>query len=542
MSPIDEALKVRYPALLSDRRREPIHLSRNLNTMKNITDTLIQSLSREEYRSFKYFLQGRANGLAEREDLTLLEQIRSGKSPKTSTNAMYQTRKRLKKQLEQFALLENLKHDEFSKILRFVEMAKFLFRKTLFDQAWAYLMKAERLAEEAEEYQLLDQILNIQLAYSYNIVVPAPEGLFVPRLLEKRKQNLAYATTDSNFNAAYGQLIYEIRKRLSGNLEFDIDELSKHIFKEYQLEKDYSGDNNWRIFCKQVSMVCRILREKKDFKELNSYAIQSYETLERNSALDKVSPDFRIDLIDTICVAAIRAKDYLNYEKYINLHAFYGRKMQGNSSEQTYYDFIPYVDVADLYFVTNRLPEARERLLAVQKKYAGHTHSARIFCLLRMSLMALHFKYGEYDHCIRLYQEMMAYDERKILDERGFRLEIVLNTKLYGVLFYYEDGDSYYAEYLIQQIKRRYAGLLKSPEGKRERMFLKIMEKVLNKPGYLKSQAFVTDSKAFIALKAYVPGDWEYISLNAWLASKSGRTKSYYDCYLELVKPNTAAS
>src|SRR5690606_25239970 len=132
-------------------------------------------------------------------------------------------------------------------------------------------------------------------------------------------------------------------------------------------------------------------------------------------------------LIDTICVAAIRAKDYANYEKYINLHAFYGRKMQGNSSEQTYYDFIPYVDVADLYFVTNRLPEARESLLTVQKKYAGHMHSARIFCLLRMSLMAMHFKYGEYGNCIDLFHEMQAYDERKILDERGFRLEIVLN-------------------------------------------------------------------------------------------------------------------
>src|SRR5690606_32364084 len=146
-----------------------------------------------------------------------------GYFPEEHTNAIYQTRKRLKKQLEQFAVLDNLKHDEFSKILRYVEMAKFLFRKTLFGQAWSYLMKAERLAENAEEYQLLDQILDIQLAYSYNIVVPAPEGLLVPRLLEKRKRNLAYAMADGNFNAAYAQLIYEIRKKLSGKLALDID-------------------------------------------------------------------------------------------------------------------------------------------------------------------------------------------------------------------------------------------------------------------------------------------------------------------------------
>src|SRR5438309_2360129 len=130
--------------------------------MKNIADEMILSFTSQEIREFKYFV-GTGNNAGVREDLKLLEVIRkkNGTGLK-NVNAHHQTKKRLKKQLEQFTVLENLRHDAFSRIYALMETAKYMFRKNLQRQAWEYLLKAEQLAIQAEEYRLLDYNYDIQ--------------------------------------------------------------------------------------------------------------------------------------------------------------------------------------------------------------------------------------------------------------------------------------------------------------------------------------------------------------------------------------------
>src|SRR4051812_39244864 len=124
--------------------------------MKNIADEMILSFTNQEVREFKYFVAA-GNDAGEREDLKMVELIRrKNGSVLKNVNAHHQTRKRLKKQLEQFTVLENLRHDQFSKIYSMMETAKYMFRKNLHPQAWEYLLKAEELAIKAEEYRLLD--------------------------------------------------------------------------------------------------------------------------------------------------------------------------------------------------------------------------------------------------------------------------------------------------------------------------------------------------------------------------------------------------
>jgi hypothetical protein len=42
------------------------------------------------------------------------------------------------------------------------------------------------------------------------------------------------------------------------------------------------------------------------------------------------------------------------------------------------------------------------------------------------------------------------------------------------------------------------------------------------------------ESKEFIELKEFIPGDYEYISFNAWIMAKANKT-NYYECFLKLV-------
>src|SRR5690349_9974675 len=122
--------------------------------MKNTVDEIIQAFSKEELREFKYFIVRRNSHVYEREDIKVITSIRKG-TPVTARNvkAYRKTKSRLKTQLEHFIELENIKHNNISYIQNLVEVARYLFGKNLYDHAWDYLIKAERIATEYEEYE-----------------------------------------------------------------------------------------------------------------------------------------------------------------------------------------------------------------------------------------------------------------------------------------------------------------------------------------------------------------------------------------------------
>src|SRR5205085_639914 len=124
---------------------------------------------------------------------------------------------------EYFIELENIKTDAISRIQNLIEVAQYLFGKNLYDHAWNYLIKAEQMATRAEEYELLNYIYYKQILYSHNIAVPPPQEFSIPRLLEKRNDNLSFARTDGNANAAYALLMHEMREVFSRQLYADID-------------------------------------------------------------------------------------------------------------------------------------------------------------------------------------------------------------------------------------------------------------------------------------------------------------------------------
>jgi hypothetical protein len=501
--------------------------------MKNTVDVIIQSLTKEEFREFKYFLNRRNHSGSEREEIRIVNMIRAGdEQPSENIQAYRQTKNRIKTQLEYFMELENIKRDSISKIQNYIEVARFLFHKNLHNHAWDYLKKAEELAEDMEEYGLLDHIYNIQISYTYNVAAPPQKGLTVPRLLEKRKNNLSFSKIDGNANAANALLIHEIRRLFSEHLSANIEELVNNILADYELN-DFSKDRI-RIYCKIVILVCRGLRENRDYHNMKTYGINGYEFIRKKKMLGKIPTNYLMDLLDGICISALRSRDYANYEKFQLIYAEEATKLKAHPDEYSYYDFVPYIDASDLYLCTNRLQKAKESMLVIYKKYAGYTDSMRIYFLLRANLLAVHFADKEYTVCTRLYHEIMNQDKKRILSEPGFRLDLIIYTEIYGAIFYYEQDDADYAWHLLSGIKRKYAETLGTAESKRELIFIKLMERMMSDPSWKQDRSFLTECRNMIKMKTFVPGDNEYISLNAWLMAKmSGQ--DYYTCFLELV-------
>ncbi len=504
--------------------------------MKNTVDAIIKNFTKEEYREFKYLVSKNTLHKNSRVDISIINHIRNGTdSPKNMTVGNYrQTKSRIKQFLEQFIIKESARTKKLSQIITKMEVGIYLIEKGLSEHGWDYMKKAENLALESEEFELLNFIYHLQIANTYNIANMPPSKLVnVMELISNWKKNLTLASINSNTNAAYAELIYRLREEFSQQLDINVDTLVNGIMVKYDLQNELNNDK-MNIYLKTVNMVCRVLREKREYHPLKIYSINAFQHIRHLKMLGKVPILQLMDLLDVICIAALRSKDYFNYERFQRLYSAYAKKQKQHQDEFSYYDFIPAIDAGDLYMVTNRLEMAKSRLEPLYNKYKKHKENARIFFLLRANLIALNFKDNNYEKCINLYTEIVQYSEKKILAEPGLRLELMIFTDIYACMFYYEIKDYEQTLYLLNKIKRKYVAVFNKSESSRELEFVKIIERMANTPKLTKSNQFKSLINKFVEQKEYTPGDNEYISFNAWLLSKLNNT-TYYQAFINIV-------
>ena len=496
--------------------------------MNNTIDEIIASLSREELRQFTYFLN--RNGNTEKlHDIKLIQKIRNENvTPSVKTNAERQTRRRVKKQLEQFSILDNLKYNTNSEISSLLEVSKFLFRKNLPKHGWDYLLEAEKIATKHHEYEQLDFIYNIQISYSSAVYIPNMSAPEIKELIVKRNKNLALAKIDSDANAAYSLLFYEIREQLSRDPYFEIDNLINKVFKEFGLDsKIYKSP---KIYARVVRVVCMALHEKKDHVQQKKYAMTSYRIMSRRKMLDRIPDELTMDLLFSISTSAIKTKDYKIAEEFINIYNVKTEKFKTQQDQYSSYQVTGHINAADLYMFTDRLSEAKSCLQQLYKKYGDPKQLAKTYFLIRINLIALYFKYNEYSRCIKIYNEVMQESRKKLLQVGG--IEMLLFTEIYGAIIQYENDDADFAHHLLTKLKKKYTSLLSEKKFKRERLFISLFEKIINDASYLSGKLIHTDIKTFDAFKNYVPGDKEYINLSAWLHSKTSK-RSYYQIFMD---------
>jgi hypothetical protein len=502
--------------------------------MHNIVEKIVLSFTREELRELKYFLEGRENIVEERTDILLVEKIRKNKTTvTTNANAYHQTRKRLKKQLGLYIQNNNVGYNNVSQIINEVEVARFLFRKGLYKEGWHYLQKAERSALEAEEYTLLGFIYDTQVYYALDNWPMRTPSLLIPELLDKKEQNSRLIISDSDANSAYLLILFEISEMFNKKVYGDIDAIINNVLKKYDLEdKIYDSP---KIYVKVVNIVCRAFREKKDYQSLKRYSISSFQVMKKKKMLDKIPPDFLMDLLRSIYQSSTRTKDFKTAEKFQDIYNVQKERFLLQHDKYIYFDFRSQIMMADLFLFNNNMKEVRSILLKLNEKYSSENKNIIIYFLLRVNLFVLHFIAKEYDACIKIYSDLIQQYGKQVLKTDGLGLELMLFTELCGAIIYYEKDDEEYALYLLNKIKRKYSAIKNKNNLEREISFIQILEKIIKNKSYTSGKKFEEDCEHFMAMKEYIPGDKEYISLNAWLNSKLTK-KSYYDCFLESVK------
>ena len=141
-----------------------------IDNIKDIVQ-LLNTVDKKEFRSFINRQRSRKN----RKDLELFDILcETGSYPakeivkrlykELNMNAYHAIRKRLLRHLTDFIIVKRIDEDttSASSIMGLLTLSRFLFDNGNERVGWIYLIKSEQLANNNEQFDLLDNILNIQ--------------------------------------------------------------------------------------------------------------------------------------------------------------------------------------------------------------------------------------------------------------------------------------------------------------------------------------------------------------------------------------------
>ena len=174
----------------------------------NVKD-IIHLLNNDDKKEFRSFIN-RQRSRKNRKDLELFEILCETESypakeivkrlyDDLKMNAYHSVRKRLLKHLTDFIIVKRIDEDttSASSIMGLLTLSRFLFENDNDRVGWIYLIKSEQLAINNEQFDLLDNILNVQIENASSEYAPN-----IDEIIEKWKTNKGLADEDERANIA----------------------------------------------------------------------------------------------------------------------------------------------------------------------------------------------------------------------------------------------------------------------------------------------------------------------------------------------------
>src|SRR5690606_22912136 len=181
---------------------------------------LSHSLGEDEQKHFRKFLTHKSNA-EKRKDLEVFDKICKlgdyrtdevvteiyGVYNEATSTAHRMLRVRIKKILEDFIHQQVRKDDTPLYIHKLITIARFLYLRKKRALSWNYLLKAEKIAIKAEEYELLDQVYQFMIEYAW-----AQEKDILREVIQKERANQEQAQASRSINLALSVIHNKLRK------------------------------------------------------------------------------------------------------------------------------------------------------------------------------------------------------------------------------------------------------------------------------------------------------------------------------------------
>jgi len=480
---------------------------------------LISLLNNSDKRLFRQFLQ-RKNKRNDVKNLQLLDLIETDDidtlkklyDPKKNNDAYYALYKRLQDNLLLFLSQKTFEsnHSDTYDALRLLVVGRFLLENDVVKLAFKCLDKAERLAEQLEQFNLLNELLLLKVQYAH---LPQAENL--EALTSRFLQNQSNMQREAKLNMAYAFLRQELQEiHLDGKI-VNLTALMITTIRKYKIsEQDL-------MTYKSIYQILFIANE--------------YAAIQQNYGL---------------------------IERYINRT---NQFMQGQSHNKQSYLFY---HISILYFLANfhlrrkNFEESASYLKQMMDLMLTDNRYYTLFYLRHQLLTTLHmFFTGFANNAIALLQKTLSNTKHKskpedvedlricltmflaLCNDRGSLKQLTLLTRgdawyekkmgmlwtirknLMEILVHAQFSNIELAMSRLNSFRRRYKKYLLKTSEERVLLFLKLVEKHLLKPDVIFETAY---RKAVLNLLGEVENsDIFTLSFIAWLIARWEKETAY---------------
>ncbi len=499
--------------------------------MDHLKET-IATMTDEERKEFRVFMQ-RQRVKSERKDLalfTILErkddykprEITEMLYGKANLNAYHTLRKRLTRELLDFTMLKSMDEDNtsYSAILGMIAMSRRLLDKNRADIARKYLEKAEALANSTESYDLLDNILNLQIKHAHEL------DLDVEKIIEQWKLFREEAEIDEKVNLAYGLIRQRLNQIKRTGQPQNLLTITNNALRE--LDLDETRIMRPSLMYMLVSMTRSAVIATKNYFLFDSYVCNIYDQLVARKAFSKKNHLYQLWFLYMIAHVKYRNRDFEKAREYVNaLNEHLGH--YGNMHFNRFYPRSVLLDAAVYSYMSEN-----EKSIHILEEALGNAQlnlTVEDRCNMTLNLAVYQFQGENYRAANRLLRDIGHTD--KWLEKR-LGIEWRFKKNLIEIIVQVEMENTEIALARIASIDRYYKGFFQNELYQRARVFLGFIKQVIEKPDSIATEAFARHVDETIVRLPQDKEDIQAITFYCWLKSKMLR-KSYYPVLIETV-------
>lgn len=503
----------------------------------DILERIIENLTSDEVRRFK-ILSNRFKADEEKKLLVLFDAIRAGNykqaesdvitqfygstSPKAK-NSYYRLRNKLLNNLEKSLLFYHFNYKNSIESYGNIQLSILFRERGLYREAFYNLKKAEKIAIEYDQFNVLEIIYDEMVKLSVHLEVD------IENIIDKRKENLKKIEILRANSEVLGMVTQQLMKRnySRSNKSQSVIETLENVKNRIEEHKDIFHSSSGKIMI--LKTVVSILIQKSAYRELAEYAKEMFEDFSANKLFNKDNHSTRLMLriwrINSLqkLLALKEAKKEIDL-LYHDLQLY----QRQNFNELAFHYYSPNVYN---YKLLGDLDGASEALkMAFRHNEILKNEVQELY--LQISLSDQYFSQELYAQAADVVQKINNHKGFAFLDE-----ELRFYIHVFEIVIYYESKKYKSVESKHRALKKKFKHILKDEFYAKAKKFLDILMR-LNK-------AAIEGKKVFLksAYKHFVEdfphseiGDNQIILYEVYLASKLEDGVSYYELFCKEIQ------
>ena len=481
---------------------------------------LVNLLNSSEIKLFKQFLQ-RKNKREDVKNLHLLDLIETDDinglnklyNSEKNNDAYHALRKRLQDNLLLFLSQKTFEsnHSETYEALRLLVVGRFLLENDVIKIAFKCLNKAERLAEDLDQFNLLNELLLLKLQYAH---LPEAEDLEV--LTERFLSNQSDMQREAKLNMAYAFLRRELQEI---HLKGKIVNLTSVILKTIRKYKISPQD---LMTYKSIYQILFIANEyaaiQQNYGLIERYINRTNQFIQDQAHKKQPHLFHHISILYFLANFQLRRKDFEGSASYLK------KMMDLMATDNRYHKLFhlrhQLLSALNLFFTGN----AEDAIAVLQQSLTNAKHSSKPEDIEDLRICLTMFLALTNDS--RSLKQLTLLTRTDAWYEKRMGMLWTIRKNLMEILVQAQFDNIDLAMSRLISFKRRYKNYLQKTSEQRVLLFLKLIEKYLLKPTIVFEKTY--QNTVVNQLLEIENNDIFTLSFIAWLMARWEKKTAYH--------------